>query len=285
MAPRLDVFSHFAPIYGVVAFAAGAGGLAQRRPWRRATLVLAILGALGSAWLMAPEFLRRGAPSASPRAPDQIKVIQFNASRSNADIARVADWLGAQQADIVTVTEARHDLRDLLFARGWKAAGAQGHLMVFTRDAYFRMDRPARADPWQTTFVNASYANPTGPIEVVTAHLRWPTEPVIVRQTGELAAVVEQLPRRRMVLSGDFNATPWSAEMRRLDRSLGLVRRDRAVATWPAQAFGRPWPLPFLPIDHVYAGRGWATVRVERGPWLGSDHYPLIVTLAPVAPR
>ena len=26
-------------------------------------------------------------------------------------------------------------------------------------------------------------------------------------------------------------------------------------------------------------------VKVERGPWVGSDHYQLIVTLAPVAPR
>lgn len=92
-------------------------------------------------------------------------------------------------------------------------------------------------------------------------------------------------PRERMILGGDFNASHWSAEVRRLDHSLGLIRRERAVATWPAQVFGQAWPLPFLPIDHIYAGPGWATVKVERGPWLGSDHYPLVVTLAPIAPR
>ena len=41
--------------------------------------------------------------------------------------------------------------------------------------------------------------------------------------------------------------------------------------------------FPLLPIDHLYAGPGWATVSVRRGPPLGSDHYPLVVTLAPVA--
>jgi endonuclease/exonuclease/phosphatase (EEP) superfamily protein YafD len=88
-----------------------------------------------------------------------------------------------------------------------------------------------------------------------------------------------------MILTGDLNTTPWSFGLQRLDRTLGLVRRDRALSTYPAQLFGRPWPLPFLAIDHVYAGPGWATVKVERGPWLGSDHYPVIVTLAPVSPR
>ena len=52
-----------------------------------------------------------------------------------------------------------------------------------------------------------------------------------------------------------------------------------------ARLLGRDWPLPVLPIDHVYAGPGWATVSVERGPSIGSDHYPLVVILAPVAPR
>ena len=67
-----------------------------------------------------------------------------------------------------------------------------------------------------------------------------------------------------------------------------LIRRDRALFTWPAQQDSRlRWLglFPILPIDHVYAGPGWATVKVERGPRLGSDHYPVIVTLAPVAPR
>ena len=286
MAPPLDIFAHFAPIYGLVALASGLIAFVAGPPRRGAIVGLATIGVVASAVLIAPELRPRPAPMAPAGAPNRIKVIQFNADRANADIGRVADWLIAQDADIVTITEARHDLRDLLVARGgWKTAGAHGHLIIFTREPYFRMDRPERPGGWNTTFVNASYANPTGPIEAVTAHLRWPTEGIAAQQVGELRQVVERLPRRRMVVTGDFNATPWSAEVRRLDRSLGLIRRDRALATWPAQVFGRRWPLPFLPIDHVYAGREWATVKVERGPWLGSDHYPLVVTLAPVAPR
>ena len=93
-------------------------------------------------------------------------------------------------------------------------------------------------------------------------------------------------PRERLIVTGDFNSAPWSFQRRRWDKAFGLVRRERAIPSWPAQAVGRlPWLGAFLPIDHVFAGPGWATVSARRGPRLSSDHYPLVVTLAPVAPR
>ena len=92
------------------------------------------------------------------------------------------------------------------------------------------------------------------------------------------------LPLPRLIVSGDFNSTPWSFSLKRQDRLFGLERRTRAMATWPAGDFSRMHfaiPFPVLPIDHVYAGEGWRTVEVRRGPMLGSDHYPVIITLAP----
>jgi len=99
-----------------------------------------------------------------------------------------------------------------------------------------------------------------------------------------LRKLVADLPRERMILTGDFNSAPWSHMLRQTDAALGLTRRDRGLATFPADRRGFPWPVPVLPIDHVYAGPGWATVSVTRGPRLGSDHYPLVVILAPVSP-
>ena len=280
--PLLDAFSHFAPFYA----AAGLVGAVWAAVAGRGPVVAAsVLAVIASAAMVVPE-LRRDAGPVAAGAPDQIKVIQFNAGRRNADVVRIADWLRTQDADVVTVTEAGHDLRDLLVRRdGWKVAGAAGDLMIYTRERYLRMTRPRPPRPLDANFVNATYGHPAGPMEVVTGHVSWPTDPKAPYQVAALEFVTAARPRGRMIFTGDLNATPWSWELRRLDRSLGLTRRDRAVATWPAQVLGQPWPLPFLPIDHVYAGPGWATVQVERGPHLGSDHYPLIVTLAPVAPR
>lgn len=286
VSPRLDVVAHFAPLYAFAALAVAASAMLLPVALKRTALALSAVAIMASGALIVPEYLRPAGPTASPDAPGQIKVIQINALRRNTDIRRVADWLIAQDPDVVTLGEARSDLRALLLQQtGWKTAGAHGNLIIFTRERYLRMDRPRLPPRSHLTFVNATYAHPGAPFEIVTIHFAHPTHPVIGEQIAHLERVVAARPQARMVLTGDFNATPWSQEMRRLDASLGLIRRDRAVATWPAQVLGRPWPLPFLPIDHVYAGREWATVKVERGPWLGSDHYPLIVTLAPIPPR
>lgn len=276
------MLAHLAPLYlslaAPVAVAVFWGGL----PWRRCIIVAGVVSLAATCLLLAPELLRDAGPKAAPEMRDQIKIIQLNALRKNADIVRVADWLIAQQPDVVTISEARHDLRDLLVERaGWKTAGAAGTLMIFTREHYVRMDRPKATRGSRVVFVNATYGTPGGPIEIVTTHFDRRVSPSVGSQALALESVVEQLPRARMILTGDFNATPWSAELRRLDRTLGLVRRDRAVGSWPAQLFGYAWPLPLMPIDHVYAGPAWATVSVERGPWVGSDHYPVIVTLRP----
>lgn len=210
-------------------------------------------------------------------------MIQLNAHRTDADIGRIVDWLAVERPDVVTVSEARHDLRDLLIRRlGWRVAGAAGDLMIFTPARYLVMNRPKLAD--RLTFVNATYARGDGALEVATAHLSWPTSSDLPGQIRGLDNLISRLPRERLILTGDFNATPWSSELRRLDASLGLTRRDRATATWPARVFGVDWPLPILAIDHIYAGAGWATVSVHRGPNVGSDHYPLVAILAPVTP-
>jgi len=281
--PRLDLLAHFAPFYVATGLAGAVwAAVAGRGPVVAASVLAVIAGAA----LVVPEFRRDAGPVAPANATGQIKVIQFNAGRTNRDMDRVIDWLVAQKADVVTLTESHKDLRRRLQKRtGWRTAGGHGQLVIYTRDQYAGMVRPRLPNGALGTFVNATYDRPGGPIEVVTAHLTWPTRPTIEGQMRALEFVAAARPRERMILTGDLNATPWSWQLRRLDRSLGLTRRDRAVATWPARAMGEAWPLPFLPIDHVYTGPGWATVKVERGPYLGSDHYPLIVTLAPVAPR
>lgn len=276
----LDLFAHFAAPYAVISAVAGLIVLIVNLPFCRAILISAAVGFVGAALLIVPELRRSTGPTADP--PGTLKVIQFNALDTNTDIGRVATWLIAQNADVIAISEARHDLRDLLLARaGWRTAGAKGSLMIFTREQYLRMNRPKLVKGSKLTFVNATYNLSGAPVEVVTTHLDWPTRPAFRNQPADLKSVLTALPRHRMILLGDFNLTPWSQQMRRLDRDLGLIRRDRGVATFPAQVMGRRWPLPFLGIDHVFAGPGWATVKVERGPWLGSDHYPLIVTLGP----
>jgi endonuclease/exonuclease/phosphatase (EEP) superfamily protein YafD len=135
------------------------------------------------------------------------------------------------------------------------------------------------------TLTQATFRDGRGPYSVVAVHWPRPTRPAFQHQQLRwLALALAVEPRARTILVGDFNTTPWSPRWRAWERASGLIRRDRALFSWPAgHAFGvrRLPPVPLLPIDHVYAGAGWATVSVRRGPELGSDHYPLVMTLAP----
>ena len=285
-AIQVDVLAHFAPIWLAAGLVVMVAAIVLRwAPLRRFTIVCGAVAVAAGGFLVAPELLRAPEPATPTGTAGEIKLIQFNAYKNNTDIRRVADWLIAQDPDIVTIQEARHDLRDLLLARtGWHVAGAAEHVMIFSREERLRMARPRLKDS-TLTYVNATYLGPTGPFEVVTTHLVWPTEPAFRRQHEDLARVTDALPRERMIVTGDFNTTPWSHALRRTDQALGVRRVDKALFSWPAQVAGRPWPLPVLPIDHVYVGRGWRVVSIDRGPNLGSDHYPVIVVLTPSEQR
>lgn len=280
---RLDVLTHFAPGYLGVGVVTGVLGAVAGRPWRGRALALSVAAIAATVGLMAPEYLRRLDPPAAPTA-GQIRIVQFNAFKRNIDIDRAVTWIVAQEPDIVTLQEAQPNLRDELIRRtGWQVAGRNEQVMILSRAKRLRMVRPPIGKA-PLTYVNATYPSASGPFEVVTTHLDWPTYDTHGPQHAALARLVRQLPRERMIVTGDFNAAPWSYALRRTDRELGLTRRDRALFSFPTRLLGWDGPPPLLPIDHVYAGPGWRTVSLERGPTLGSDHYPLVITLAPAAP-
>lgn len=75
---------------------------------------------------------------------------------------------------------------------------------------------------------------------------------------------------------GDFNASPWSPPIQRLQRrGLKRVRCGGPFAfTWPVGA-----RLPGVTIDHAFVTDGLAA-KCEVGPDIGSDHYPLVLKLS-----
>ena len=288
LSPWLDIANNLAPILataGLLALLAAP----LRRATRLAGLAMGLTGLLLAAWRMAPEWRRPEPPAAAATAPGQIKVIQFNAWERNPQLPQAVDWLMAQHPDVVVLEETGPLLRDLILARtGWRGVmGYSTTTMIITPPPYLEMNRPQVDPASKLTFVNATYASASGRYDVVGVHLDWPG-PRQARQRAALRQVLAALPRERTILAGDFNSTPWSLALRADDRGFGLIRRDRAAWSWPAaivRPWRSPWPFPFMPLDHVYAGPGWATVSVTRGPRLGSDHYPLVVILAPVATR
>lgn len=314
ISPWLDLASHFAPIWLGAALIAGLWAAAgERGASRRVLLMLATIGVLASGALIAPELTRPRSPPAPSGSPFRLRLIQFNTWEELADPTGVANWIAGQQPDVVTIEDVTWPLREALIRRGFQyTSGVEDvtwplrqalirrgfrydsgveNVAIFSRPRRIRAPFAIPGPLWATmpAFASATFPSPDGgpPFTVVATHLKWPTLADRWQTRATLAALLDRYAHDRLIVAGDFNLTPWSFALQRLDRRFGLERRDRAISTWPSQRpLGRTLvPLPaILPIDHVYAGTAWRTVMINRGPRLGSDHYPLVVDLALAKP-
>ena len=283
---KLDVLTHFAPLYLAAAVLALLLATLTPRGGRTALLVVSLLAVAGNLALMAPEFLSQAPDVVGGEASGQsLKIIQFNAWGGNPRGDEAVEWLAGQDADIIVMEEAPK-LRDKLIARGYHASCLSCGAVIFARNKPIRTFAEPPRDGHPSYLASATFGDGRGEFTVVGVHRYWPIRFERDRvQTANLHDYLRELPKERLILAGDFNSTPWSFARRREDIDLGLIRRTRAMFSWPAAQLSHnrlPAPFPYLPIDHLYAGSAWTTVKVERGPELGSDHYPIIVTLAAV---
>lgn len=280
--PTWDLLTHLAPFYLAGSLLALLLGLLFEGRARGMVMSAGAAGALLAGLLIAPEYLRDAGPTAAPGTTPALKIIQFNAWDGQGRIDLTADWLARQRPDVVVVEESNRRVRDAIVARtGWHVVQGRSPAMIFTPVPPLSSFTPPSESTGPMDAIGVTLKTGAGDATVVGVHYPWPTNPTLGARTKALKAVMATFPPRTTILSGDFNSTPWSFARQRDDRDFGLIRRTRGVFSWPTVRL----PLAVLPIDHIYAGAGWATVKVERGPRLNSDHYPVIVTLAPVAPH
>jgi endonuclease/exonuclease/phosphatase (EEP) superfamily protein YafD len=285
-SPRLDLLPHFAPFWLAGALLAAAYGLLLASSRLRMALVgLGAIGALASAALIVPELIRPIRPPAPRDAPRQIKLIQLNAWEHNADVKATVDWIASERPDIILIEDDELPIRRAMEGRGFRYTKGISDVAIFSQVPPIRRPVTISEHDWHVlpTFARATFPVGDGDFTVFAVHLDRPVDSDPKRPLEALATLLDRYERKRLIVAGDFNLTPWSFTLRRLDRRLQLERRDRAIFSWPAQLplNGRLVPaVPVLPIDHIYAGSAWRTVSLRRGPALGSDHYPLVVTLA-----
>jgi endonuclease/exonuclease/phosphatase (EEP) superfamily protein YafD len=282
-SPRLDVLANFAPIWaGGAVLALAYGAVVARGPFRLALVGLGLTGAAAGGLLILPEVMRPIRPAVPAQAPVQIKLIQFNVWEHNVDVDGTADWIAAQQPDVVLMEETEPPIRKAMIHRGFHYIRGVADSAIFSRQSPTFGPYRIPAGDWHSlpSFSRATFPSAAGPYSIIVTHLKWPTRAIQPGEMSALARLMDHYPGDRLILAGDFNLTPWTFALQRWDKRIGLERRDRAIYSWPARLVRRqPWPATFLPIDHLYAGRAWRTVSLTRGPCMGSDHYPLVAVL------
>jgi len=209
-------------------------------------------------------------------------VVSANVHLATRDPQALFAWLADAPADAVVVVEVSPDYAQALSR--WP-------------DYPFRVIEPA-LDPFgiavlsRHPLANAQVLHDTRGLASIDVAIDTPQGCVALRalhpmppispedkaiRDRELAAAVSDLSLsvRPALIVGDFNATPWSSAFAPFARQ-GWRRATSLAPTWPAWGRG----LVGIPIDQVLANAAWQRVDSTRGPDLGSDHFPVRVTLA-----
>ena len=284
----LDLFAHFRIQYAVLFILLAATLLILRR-WVIASA--AIIGLVVSVIPLLPylagDTLGAGgtqeAPTSSPART--FRLITFNVWFRNPDIVRVATYIESSQADAVvlqelTATQAEA-LRPLLPTYPhYYIEPSQMGAAVFTRWPVLAAESvPLAKDGAVAARVQIDWRGVA--VTVFGVHLNWPLGPrnsaFRNEELRQVAAFAKAHPGPLLV-AGDFNLTPWSQYFRAALAESGL--HDAA------RGFGlhRSWPAQFAPlairIDHCLLSQHWRSVSVRPGPWLGSDHLPVVAELS-----
>jgi endonuclease/exonuclease/phosphatase (EEP) superfamily protein YafD len=223
-----------------------------------------------------------------------IRVITLNLQGQRADLDAVRRLIRREAPDIVLITEFEtdpalllRDLDDIFPHRAGSGHAGVFRLLLLSRFAVAeaRLHRPSieflpvlevRLCPAAADCFAVIGLHAPGPGSFGT---EW--RDAALRFAARRAAAVAD---GRVIVMGDFNATPWSRIFAQVLRIGGLA--DTAVgssfrATWTARL-----PVFGLPIDHVLVGRGIGVGERRVADSIRSDHFPVVadLTLPPTRP-
>jgi len=278
----LELFSHFRLQYCVVAAILAVGFVLLRdRNW--AIGMLAITAT--NAWFIAPWYF--GTAPASPDSTTSITILHANVYAHNQEYELFVELIRKEQPDVVFVQEIGEPLQAALLVlhedypyREVVSRNDNFGIAVYSRlplGSVVQHESPpfgypglivtTRIDSELLTLISTHPMPPIGRIEFEGRN----------QQLQDVGELVNAAPRP-LVLIGDLNISMWAHHYGKLIEQTGLRNARTGFGVLPS------WPvhLPFamIPIDQCLVSSNIGVVNIRTGPDIGSDHLPLIVTLA-----
>ena len=277
----LDVAANFRVQYAAVLTLLAVWLLAAR--WTRTGSVV-LVGALVNAAVVAPRYL--GGPPEAAGGGETIRIMSFNLLASNESFGEVINYIRQEDPDIAFLHEASRPWELAIEAADleYEVTRSRSEELIFGTLVLSRPGDPVTSYGFTTGGARAVEVVHDG-VAVLGIH---PLAPTTSRRSAlrnaqiDFAAAWSASQEGPNVVTGDFNATPWSYPFRKLLAETDLVNSQRGFgisATFPAT--GGLWSLLLrVPIDHLVHTPDLVVVDRRLGPPLGSDHFPLVVDLA-----
>lgn len=282
-----DLFAHFRVQYAAL-FVLLAVVLMSLR--RFAIAVTAAVGFGVSVVPLLPYVAAESVPTARATTGEQtFRLVSFNVWFRNPDMQRVAQYIESSQADAVVLLELTPPQAEMLLPLlpsypHYHIDPSRMGAAVLTKWPLLS-SRQVPLSQGGAIAVGLTLNWRGTPVTVLGAHLNWPLGPrnsAFRNQELDTLVAASKTLHGPLLVAGDFNLTPWSKYFNdALERS-GL--HDAALGF----GLARSWPAQFAPagirIDHCLLSRHWQAQATSVGPWLGSDHLPVVADVSLVRP-
>jgi len=282
----LEIFTHFKPqlafcflFYAALEFAV------RRHRHALASLLLAAVNVIPVLLLLLPA----SSPASADAPAARLRILQANILTSNTRAPALLALVARENPDVVVLQEP-----DLWWLR--QLAPLTNSHPVFAalpRDDNFGAAiycktnaRCAKifllSDPEGAPSSLARIAVGDKTLTVVGTHTLAPYSDSTWRGRNRFTLELAQTLRGiegPLVVTGDFNNTPWSAHFRAFLKASGLTDSAQGrghQATWPVSSL----PLVRIPLDHCFHSSDVRILAKRPGPDIGSDHLPLIIDVA-----
>lgn len=253
---------------------------------RRRTMVLCVcMFLIGNSLLLALPMLTKAEPASMTKGRP-FSVLAFNLWLHKPRLDEAITWVARQDVDIVVLQEVQKARKGMIIA----ALSPHfpnvfdyhcNELLVLTKRTWIYGGGRGRSDSEPSMSWLVFDDGRGGTFRFVGLRTTYPMKSrQQARQyawmSRQFAADREARPNEPLIISGDFNLTPWSWQLHAFARATGLKRHGTWATSWNAKSAIRP--LWFL-IDNVLASPDVRAHDFSTGPRLGSDHLPIIARL------
>lgn len=278
-----DLTTHFRVHF----VAAALLGLLLALLWGRRVLAVAIVALAAPHGAALTSLVSPGTAQAAVEPAKPVRVTTVNAYWSNWDGAALVAYVEDADPDILVIQEADRQWRPDLLRIGarfpyavpedWDKARDVVMFSRFPVSNSARRFTNGRGFDYQTTDLEIAGRTVT----LVGVHTPSPgraetsdTRNRYLAEIGRFAAAAD-LP---VIVAGDFNSTVWSPHFADMMAVSGLDDTADGTGwhpTWPT------WlPTGGIQIDHILVSGEFEVRALNRGPNIGSDHFPLTADLA-----
>ncbi|WP_299415784.1 endonuclease/exonuclease/phosphatase family protein [Acaryochloris sp. IP29b_bin.148] len=283
----LAVLVELWPYWGVIPFVSLA--LVVSIPRLRHQMLRVGLATLLFVLIGAPVFGWVGFPS-SGAAPEGLRVMAYNLWIDNPNPKAIEQSILREDPDILFLSEVSQammaELRSQLdFPYSYRTSGSNNALLsqypildattedfgVKTRGQTFSLVAKLQLENDIVTVIGI---HPPVPLIQTFFHIR--------NQQLDTFAKASQAVEGKLMVLGDFNATPWSAHFQRFERLSQLQNTGHRRWIWATWYFNQTLKTRYIkiPLDHIET-RGFKVLKTWTGQTGGSDHKPVITVLEP----